>query len=364
MAIKEFYSRTISLFAVFMLLIGLGMASSYVLSPTQAVAQTGGAVPGGASGVLSDTEMWRAVRKGVDGTVSIPDQRAATLVQSNGDNLRNFRNGPFLTYSGYALGGILVVLAAFLAIRGRIRIDAGPAGREIERFNELERFAHWLTATSFIVLAITGLNKMYGKIVLMPVVGKDLYASITYFGKLSHNFIGFAFFLGVLLMLVLWLRHNIPNRHDLKWLAVGGGLFSKGVHPPAKKFNAGQKFIFWTVIVGGVSVFLSGLMLMFPYEFSAFAGTFAVINIFGFDLPTTLSPLQETQLALVWHGFVAVVMIVIIVGHIYIGSIGMEGAFDAVSTGYVDENWAREHHGLWVNELKGEEPGGHHAPAE
>ncbi|MGB0670106.1 MAG: formate dehydrogenase subunit gamma [Rhodospirillales bacterium] len=335
------------------------------LAPHQALAQQGGNVPGNALGNLSDAEMWRAVKGGLQGQVSIPNKQAGVLVQTGGDQLIAYRKGTFLTWSGWALAGIVVLLAVFFAVRGRIRIDAGPSGQTIERFNELERFAHWLTASSFIVLALTGLNQMYGKAIMMPVFGKEAWAAIMYYGKVSHNFLGFAFFAGVVLMLLLWLRHNIPNRHDIKWLALAGGLFTKGVHPPAKKFNAGQKFIFWTVIIGGGSVFFSGLMLMFPYQFSAFAGTFQILNSFGADLPTQLTPLQETQLALVWHGFVALVMIVIIIGHIYIGSIGMEGAFDAVSTGHVDVNWAREHHGLWVAEVTGEEPGhGHRAPAE
>ncbi|MEQ8665843.1 MAG: formate dehydrogenase subunit gamma [Rhodospirillales bacterium] len=322
-------------------------AQSDVRPPEGAV---GGAVPGNAQGSTSDSEMWRAVRQGVQGQVSIPDKQAGILVQSDGDALRAFRNGPMSEVGGWALLAVFVLLGIFYALRGRIRIDSGMSGRTVLRFNFLERFAHWLTAGSFIILGLTGLNILYGRYVIKPVIGADAFASVTLAGKYAHNFLGFAFGLGVLLMLVLWIKDNIPNKHDLKWIALGGGLFSKGVHPPAKKFNAGQKLIFWSVIILGGSLTTTGLALLFPFEIALFAGTFKFMNIFGFELPTTLTMMQETQLALAWHGVVALVMMVVIVAHIYIGSVGMEGAFDAMGTGEVDENWAHEHHALWLEE--------------
>lgn len=349
---------------VLALLVLYGVLFGLTGSPTlemQAQAQTGGTVPGNVrgDGTAATPEMWRAIRKGVQGQVSIPDKQAGVLVQSEGDNFRAFRNGPLSTYGGWLMLAVVVIVALFFAVRGRIKIDAGPSGRTIERFNTIDRFTHWLTATSFIVLAITGLNVLYGKYVLLPIVGKSAFGLITYWGKLAHNYIAFAFMLGVVMMLVLWVRHNIPNMHDLKWLAMGGGLFSKGVHPPAEKFNAGQKILFWAVVLGGFSIALSGFCLLFPFEYQPFAPTFKLMNAIGFSLPTTLTPLQETQLALLWHGVVGLILIAIIIGHIYIGSLGMEGALDAVTTGQVDENWAREHHPLWYAEVKGETPGHH-----
>lgn len=314
----------------------------------------GGNVPGGVLGSSSDTEIWRAVRGGVQGTVSIPDPKAGQLIQSQGESWRAWRNGPLSVYGGWGLLGIIILLGLFFAIRGRIKIDAGPSGRTVERFNGVERFAHWLTAVSFIVLALTGLNLLYGRYVLLPVLGPDVFTAITIAGKYAHNFIAFAFMLGVVMMLVLWLRHNIPNKYDLVWLSKGGGLFVKGVHPPSKKFNAGQKLIFWMVILGGASLSLSGIALLFPFEFKMFEGTYALLNVFGAGLPETLTPMQEMQLSQLWHTIVGLVLIVVVLAHIYIGSIGMEGAFDAMGTGMVDENWAREHHNIWVAELKGE----------
>jgi formate dehydrogenase subunit gamma len=312
----------------------------------------GGAVPGGAIGNISDSETWRKIRHGGQGRISIRDPQAAVLVQSQGEDFRNFRNKNLSVYGAWGLLGIVVLLALFFLARGRIKIDSGFSGRTVLRFNTLERIAHWLTAGSFVVLGLTGLNMLYGKAVLLPVIGPSAFAALTMAGKYAHNFLGFAFMVGILLLIVLWLKDNLPAMHDLRWIAVGGGLFSKGVHPPAKKFNAGQKLIFWVVIITGVSLSVSGLSLMFPYKFALFEPTFKFLNVFGFSLPVDLTPLQETQLSLLWHSILALVTIVIIIAHIYIGSVGMEGAIGAVTTGEVDENWAREHHSLWLAELQ------------
>ncbi|NIA69510.1 formate dehydrogenase subunit gamma [Pelagibius litoralis] len=321
--------------------------------PVVSESPTGGQVPGNVLGNQADSEMWRAVRQGVQGRVTIPDPRAAQLIQSEGDNWRAWRNGPITVYGAWAMLGIVAIVALFFAVRGRIKIDAGPSGTTIERFNLVERVAHWITATSFIVLAVTGLNLLYGRHVLLPILGPEIFTAITIAGKYAHNFLSFAFMVGVVMMLVLWIKDNIPNRLDLIWLAKGGGLFVKGVHPPAAKFNAGQKLIFWSVILGGISISLSGLAMLFPFEFAFFGKTFAALNLIGFNLPTELSMLQETQLSVLWHTIVALVLIAIIVGHIYIGSVGMEGAFDAMGTGQVDTNWAREHHSVWAAKVSG-----------
>ncbi|MGD1880350.1 MAG: formate dehydrogenase subunit gamma [Kiloniellaceae bacterium] len=319
---------------------------------TPAESPTGGRVPGNVLGDQADADMWRAVRGGVEGTVSIPDKQAGRLIQSQGSDWRAVRNGPVTVYGAWAMLGIVAIIALFFAVRGRIRIDAGPAGTTIERFNMLERTAHWIIASSFVVLALTGLNILYGRHVLLPILGPDIFSAITIAGKYAHNFLSFAFMVGLVMIFVLWIRRNIPRRRDLHWLAVGGGLFKKGVHPAAGKFNAGQKLIFWSVILGGISISLSGLALMFPFEFSLFGKTFAVLNLVGFDLPANLAPIHEMQLSQLWHGIVALILIAIIIGHIYIGSLGMEGAFEAMGSGQVDLNWAKEHHSEWVDEIR------------
>lgn len=351
------------------LLVAYGAAAGLAGSPSlssPAVAQTGDMPPGGAKSAQSPSDrIWGPIRRGVEGSITLPDRNAATLAQSDGENWRNFKNGPLSQFGGWLLLVMVAVLIVFRLIRGQIKIEHGPSGKTIERFNAVERATHWVTASSFIVLALTGLNVLYGRYVLMPIIGQEAFAFITYYGKIVHNFIGFAFIAGIIVMFVLWVRHNIFDKVDLTWIAQGGGLFVKGQHPPARKFNFGQKCIFWIVILGGITLSLSGVALLFPYEITPWAATFKFINLFGASLPTNLTPLQETQLSVLWHSLVALVMIAIILAHIYIGTpLGMEGAIDAVGEGQVDVNWAKEHHSLWVAEMTGEPAGGKPRPAE
>jgi len=342
------------------------LTGSPVLTVTQVEAQTGGQIPGSSRGGDSTSMMWGQIRAGLCGNVSIPDAKAGCMINSDGDFWRAAKNGPLSQFGGIFLLVSVIAIAAFFLVRGKIRIEHGPdpQGRTIERFNALERATHWLTASSFIVLGLTGLNVTYGRYVLKPILGADAFGALTYYGKLAHNYIAFAFILGLVMMFLLWVRYNIPGWRDVKWLLVGGGLFSKGVHPEAPRFNAGQKIVFWLVILGGASLTLSGLALMFPGDIQPWAGTFAILNKLGASLPTTLSVLQETQLSVLWHSLVGLVMIGAIIGHIYIGSLGMEGAIDAVASGQVDLNWAKEHHSLWVEEETAKGNVGSTQPAE
>ena len=293
-------------------------------------------VPGGALGNNSDSETWRKVRQGISGTVSIPDKKAGQLVQSEGDAWRAYRNGPLSTYGAWALLGVVVVLALFYLIRGKIKVDHGLSGKTVTRFADLERIGHWLLAVSFIILALTGLNITYGKYFLLPVIGKSAFAAITYAGKLLHNYVAFAFMAGLVMTLVLWIKHNFPNAHDFKWLAQCGGMLSKGIHPPAKKFNAGQKILFWLVIWGGLGLSVTGIALLFPFQI---------------DLPAGMEPIQQMQFMTTWHAIIALALIVVVIAHIYIGTVGMQGAFDAMGSGEVDVNWAKEHHSIWMQEM-------------
>ncbi len=330
----------------------------------------------GTLGGSSDPELWRALRFGsADITTTAGNPGANLLVQDSGMAWLQFRQGPLRVYGGYFLLGVLAVVALFFLLRGRIRIDGGRSGVTIERFKAVERFGHWLLAGSFILLAITGLWSLFGRKNLIPLIGQDAYATTALWAKWVHDNVAWAFMLGVVMVFVMWVFHNIPNRHDLVWLAKGGGLFSKNSHPPARKFNAGQKIIFWGVIVLGVSISLSGLSMLFPFELPMFAKTFVALNSTGLPealgfgvLPETLTPHAEMQLAQAWHGIVAFAFIGLIIGHIYLGSLGMEGAYDAMGSGDVDLQWAKEHHGLWVEELEAqskETPSGSGAtPAE
>lgn len=325
-------------------------------------------------GGASDSALWRAIRQGNTETftVSIPDKKAARLVQDDGETWLKTRSGPLLKYTGWALGGLLGLLLLFFLVRGRIRVDGGMSGIRIERFKFIERFGHWLLGISFIILAITGLSVLAGREALVPAidwmnvkvngegaepVGKELFASWAIIAKWLHNNVSWAFMLGLAMVFLMWVLHNLPTWTDVKWLLKGGGIFTKS-HPSARKFNAGQKIIFWLVIILGVSVSASGLSLLFPYEVPMFGETFETINVAAervgqpLHLETALTPIQEMQYAQLWHTIIGVAMILVVLAHIYIGTIGMQGAFSAMGSGKVDLNWAEEHHDLWVEKLR------------
>jgi len=295
-----------------------------------------------------DIDLWKKLRSGTAGNVSIPDKKAGVLVQTEGEMWRNLRNGPLTLYGAYAMAGMLGLIVLFFVVRGRVRIEHGWSDQTLVRFTTFERMAHWLLATSFIILALTGLNVLYGRYLLPPIIGKEAFAQLSYAGKLVHSYVAFAFMVALVMTFVRWVIYNMPSWRDAVWVAKGGGMI-KGVHPPSWKFNAGQKILFWLVILGGVSISLSGLSMMLPDRLPMFAKTFGWINaVLGTSLPTTLTTHQEMQLAVTWHGIMALFLVCVILGHIYIGTLGMQGAFAAMGSGRVDVNWAKEHHSLWA----------------
>ena len=313
----------------------------------------------GTLGGASDPDLWRALRYGsADITVSSGGEVATVLVQDGGMAWLEFRKGPLATYGGYLLLGTLALLAVFFVLRGRVRLDYEKTGRTVTRFKTLERAAHWLLAGSFILLGLTGLLTLFGRIFIAPYISKDFNAALLMASKYIHNNVAWAFIVALVAVFLMWVWHNIPNRTDITWFAQAGGIIGSK-HPPAKKFNGGQKIIFWSVILLGGSISLSGVSLLFPFEFPMFMKTFDLMRSVGVEslpiygpLPTALAPHEEMQYAQAWHAIVAFVLMAIIIAHIYIGSIGMEGAYDAMGTGEVDEAWARQHHSLWLEELE------------
>ena len=305
----------------------------------------------GTLGGRSDSDIYRAIRYNkIDPSPQARGPAADVLIQDGGIPWYKLREGPVITYGGSAILAIIALLAVFYFVRGRIKITGGPAGTTVERFKAIERFGHWLLAGSFVALAITGLITLMGRSFLIPVMGPEAFATLAAGSKWLHNNIAWAFMLGLVMTFFMWVAHNIPNKLDWQWLKVGGGIFTNA-HPSARKFNAGQKIVFWTVMLLGFSVSLSGLSLLFPFEIPMFAKTFGVVNtVLGTDLPTVLTPHEEMQYANIWHSIVAFVMMLAIIAHIYIGTVGMEGAFDAMGSGQVDLEWARQHHDLWVEE--------------
>ena len=264
----------------------------------------------------------------IQGRVSIPDQRSGVLEQPAGRDWREFRNVTLRWIGGIAILGMLAALVIFYLSRGMVRLESGRSGRSIVRFTAFERFVHWMTATCFIILAISGLNITFGRPLLLPLIGFEAFSEWSQWAKYAHNYLSFPFTIGVVLIFLMWVAGNIPNKVDINWLKRGGGMVGHD-HPPAYRFNAGQKAIYWIVVIGGGALAVTGYELMFPFYVSGIEGM---------------------QLAQIVHSIVAVLFVAAMLAHIYIGTIGTEGAFEAMGTGTVDVNFAREHHSLWLEE--------------
>lgn len=263
----------------------------------------------------------------ISGAVSIPNQAAGILIQPEGRDWRGFRTRILSIAGAVILLGTVFILAGLYLLRGPQRIDAGRSGRTIHRYGVFERLNHWMVAVSFVLLGLTGLNITFGRAVLRPVIGAEAFTALTWTGQAVHQFLSFPFVIGLLAMVVLWLRDNLPSKVDVAWVKAGGPM-AKG-HPPAGRFNAAQKALYWFVVGGGILASVSGYLLM---------------------APGLLDNVTSQQWAHVLHGLMAMVMMAAIIGHIYIGTIGTEGAFEAMATGQVDYNYAREHHSLWVDD--------------
>jgi formate dehydrogenase subunit gamma len=278
--------------------------------------------------VVSEQTLLRELPR-IQGDIDQLDPQARVLEQPAGRVWDHFHEVTLLWVGAIVILGTLAALAGGYFLLGRLRISAGRSGRKVLRFKAFERFAHWLTAVSFVVLGITGLNITFGKHLLLPLIGYDAFATFSEAAKYVHNFTSFAFVLGLVLIVALFIKDNIPDKTDIEWFRQGGG-FIKSKHAPARRFNAGEKLVFWGALGAGILVSLSGFLLLFPFYVTGIAGM---------------------QVAQVVHAVIAVLFVALIFGHIYIGTLGMEGAFEAMWTGEVDYNWAKEHHDLWLDEL-------------
>ena len=296
--------------------------------PSAAAPQTNQneAVDPDASVVKEQTLLQQAPR--IAGRIDIPDKRASVLIQPAGREWDYFHEVILHWLGAIVILGMLALLALAYLVMGRIRISSGRSGRKVRRFNGFERFSHWLTAVSFVLLGLTGLNITFGKLVLLPVIGPEAFSAFAQSAKYVHNFVSFSFVVGLVLIVALWIKDNIPRKVDIDWVKQGGG-FIKSKHAPAGRFNAGEKLVFWFALGAGAAVIVSGYFLLFPFYLTNIAGM---------------------QIAQVVHAVVAVLFVAVILAHIYIGTLGMEGAFEAMGTGEVDLNWAKEHHDQWLED--------------
>lgn len=319
------------------------LAQSPAVSPKEAQeaatqAQQQRAQPG------NNAPVWKEIRSGDPQITSLPGRETNVLIQSQGQTWRAVRN-PITTTGGALIALVLLGLAGYFTWRGPIDVRGTLAGRKIERFTLVKRAAHWTMAFSFVALGITGLILTFGKNILLPLIGSTLFSWLAMLSKSVHNFTGPIFSVALVVFIMLFVRDNIPRAYDAKWIAKFGGMLDRSgaTHVPAGKFNAGEKALFWILVVVLCLVLtVSGYILLFP-NFNQVRSTMQLANIVH---------LVAALLAIAMASF-----------HIYLGTIGMKGALDAMRTGYVDETWAREHHEYWYNDVKaGKESGEGVAP--
>ena len=305
---------------------------------------------GGAEDSNPRANYWRAVREGRAGSGDdgvnyssvtgrpMPgsdavwlNREAENLINGSGQNWRQIRNRVIAVYGGWILFGLVVVMLHFYAIRGRVDVEDGMSGVKVLRWTAWERFVHWVTAASFLVLAVTGLSLLFGRSVLIPLMGPEGFSVWAAFAMGLHEFVGpWIFTPGVALMLAMWIVNNLPEKGDLEWWLKGGGIIGKS-HPSSGRLNSGEKLWFWFIATFGVACIVTGVILAFPVEWAQTRNTMQVSNVV--------------------HGVSALLWIAFWMGHAYIGTIGSEGSLEAMTTGYVDVNWAKQHHDRWYDEI-------------
>ena len=279
------------------------------------------------------TDLWREVRQRdgeIEGISQVKSPGANVLVNVSGQSWREYRMQELVPKAGAAILIMLIVIAIFRLLRGRIMLEEGRSGIKILRFTTSQRAAHWSTAILFVMLGLTGLTLLLGRKFLIPVFGAEGFSSIAVAAKFLHDYLGPVFMLALTWLFVLFVRDNLPSpKLDLQWLLRGGGLFGK--HASSDRYNAGEKIWFWLASIIGLAVIISGMVLDFPI----FGQTRATMEFYHWV-----------------HSVSAIILIVVSFGHIYMGTAALEATFEVMQTGYCDSNWAREHHDLWYEKVK------------
>jgi len=308
---------------------------------------------------LNNAPFWRGVHDSghVPGTVNNLDQgERGVLVQpitmypgtratTAGEAWRQVRNWWIVPVGGVIILFVVAAVFGYYFWKGPIGGHGRKTGRLIERFTPYERFVHWSTAITFTILAVSGVVIAFGKFLLLPIIGGQLFGWLTWALKTLHNFVGPLFAISAVLLFICYLPGNLPSRDDVRWLMRVGGMLG-GEHPPSGRFNAGEKIVFW-----------GGLL---------FLGAFVIAS--GFVLDMIVPGLELTrgqmQVAHIFHAVASAFMIAMFIGHAYMGTIGVAGSYHAMRTGFVDEGWAEEHHPLWHDDIvAGKVPAQRSAPA-
>ncbi|MGR5117458.1 formate dehydrogenase subunit gamma [Vibrio astriarenae] len=285
---------------------------------------------------MAGADFWRQVRQGETGTTSSTFPEHGMLISTPGQTWYILKEKWMSPAGAVAIFGSIAMVTLMYIVVGPLKLSAPRTGRKIKRWSRMDRALHWSMAFTFLTLAFSGLMLVYGKHFLKPYIPTELWGFIIQLAKDYHNYIGPIFYVLLLGILIKWWRKSIPSKVDLQWMLKLGGMVGKhkGSHPSAEFSNAGEKILFWMLIVVGTVVAFSGLVLDFP--------------IFG-------QTRRDMELSNLVHMLAALILICGFVFHIYIGLFGMEGALEGMVTGEVDETWAKEHHDIWYEEVKAKE---------
>lgn len=317
--------QLLRLLIIGILLSGFMSMSAFAADPGESIRAASVPNPG--------TGLWLDVRQRnepVVGSTQVQGVDSGVLINIDGMKWRDFRMQQLAPYSAYLLAAILAIIVLFRLIRGKIKIKSGRSGEKLLRFTSIQKITHWVVAITFVLLGLTGVIILLGRKLLIPVFGTDAFATLALISKVIHDYIGPVFAIALLVMLVTFIKGNFFRLKDIGWFAKAGGMLGGG-HVSAGRYNAGEKTWFWLAILGGAVVVVSGLVLDFPI----------------FDLPR-----ETMESAHMFHGISAIIVLAASLGHMYLGTVGMEGAFETMVTGYCDSNWAKEHHDEWYEEMK------------
>jgi formate dehydrogenase subunit gamma len=328
MTSKRHRSKWLALFFGGVLILTAPLSLNLVLGSSPAGAEAEGKKAAADAPENPRSEYWGAVRHGVQGYSAVTGPEANVLIQSSGQTWRELRNGPASTIGAWLMAAVLLALGLLQIFKGTWKLDH-RTGKTIPRWSVFDRFIHWGLALTFIALALTGLGLLFGRYVLMPLMGKEAFGALSAVSKPVHDYVSPFFIVFLLLTLAAWMKHNLPKAYDWEWLKKVGGYLTRE-HAPAGFINAGEKVWYWFLILGGIAVVVSGLFMLTP----------------NFDW--TRSTMQVSSIVHIASGIGLISFSFV---HMYMSTLGNEGTFQAMVSGDVDERWAELHHDVWYDEL-------------
>ncbi|MFQ6372077.1 formate dehydrogenase subunit gamma [Shewanella sp. YIC-542] len=319
-----------SLFALMLLVCGMGLSVTALAADEQSSQQQ-------ATAQTSEADLWRAVKSGESGYTTAKGVERGVLINVSGEKGREIRNNYVTPAMSIAVVGVFGAFLLFYFVNGPSRLRDGFSGKMVFRWSKADLILHWCVAISCMILIFTGLNIMLGKQIVQPLVGEgsSIWAALIYGSKTIHDWVGPFFIICWVILVVKWMPHQLLKGYDFKWFLTVGGYFNigplKGQHPDSGFANAGEKMWFWTLVIFGLFISISGVMMVLP----------------GLDLPR-----EASLAALLVHGVSAVLIIAFTIVHIWMATVLSEGGMECMVSGYCDENWAMQHHNLWYDEIK------------